>query len=386
VSASSEPLFIDTAEQLQAFCTELQGISWLALDTEFLRERTFYPKFCLLQVATDDAVACIDPIALQDLEPILSVIYDPNIIKIFHSGRQDLEIFYHLSGEVPAPLFDTQSAAPLLGMAEQISYAGLVEETLGVTLTKGHARTDWSRRPLSPEQMRYAADDVIYLGQAYHKMLPALEKLGRLEWLQPEFEQMSSPSLYRSDPENAWLRIGGAQNLKGKALSILQRLAAWREQTAQTENLPRGWLLKDDALFDLARQRPATVDGVKAVRGIDDRIARRHGGKICQIIEAAASLAPLPVPLRIRSDKKGPHQEALLDLLMAVVRLRAAQNTLSPSVLAGRKDLEQLLEGDPQGKLLQGWRRAMVGEELLATLRGELSFRVLDGSLLISSA
>jgi ribonuclease D len=375
------PLYVDTPEQLRELCHSLAGTAWIVMDTEFLREKTYFPKFCLLQIAAPGIVACVDPLALEALDPLFELIFDPRIIKIFHSGRQDLEIFYHLRGKLPSPVFDTQIAAPLLGLGEQISYAGLVSELLGVNLTKSHSRTDWTRRPLSPEQLRYAADDVIYLEQAYLAMLPRLEKLGRMAWLEEDFAQLLDISNYQNPPESAWQRIGGVYQLKSKPLSIVQALAAWREQTARAQDLPRGWVLKDDALIDLARQQPATMDELKLVRGLDERMVKRQGAVICRIIQEATSRPPQAVDPKTRSGKKTAEQEAVLDLLMSVVRLRAAQNTLNATLLASRKDLEQLLDGDPQSRLLHGWRKTMVGEELAAVRRGEWALKVVDGSL-----
>lgn len=377
----TSPLYIDTPDKLRELCASLTGIPWIALDTEFLREKTYFSKFCLLQIAAGEVVACVDPLALPDLGPLLDILLDPGIVKVFHSGRQDMEIFYHLCGKLPGPVFDTQLAAPLLGLGEQISYAGLVAELLGVSLSKSHSRTDWSRRPLSPEQLRYAADDVIYLARAYQTMLPRLEKLGRLSWLDEDFAELLDPALYENPPELAWQRVGGVYQLKPKQLSVVQTLAAWREQTARAQDLPRGWILKDDALFDLARQQPANAEQLSHVRGIDERMVKRHGAMLCRLIQEAAARPPQALELKGRPTKKTAEQEALLDLLTAVVRLRAAQNTLNAAILAGRKDLEQLLDGEPQARLLHGWRKTMAGDELAAVLRGDLALTVADGRL-----
>lgn len=375
------PLYIDTPDQLRELCHTLAGTPWIALDTEFLREKTYFPKFCLLQVATLEVAACVDPLALDDLSPLLDVLLNPSVLKVFHSGRQDMEIFYHLCGKLPTPVFDTQIAAPLLGMGEQISYAALVAELLGVNLSKSHSRTDWSRRPLSPEQLRYAADDVVYLAQAYKAMLPRLEKLGRLDWLEEDFAEMADPALYDSPPELAWQRIGGAYQLKPRQLSVVQALAAWREQLARSQDLPRGWILKDDALFDLARQQPTNAEQLSHVRGLEARFVSRHGQALCRLIQEAAARPPQPFEMRGRSSKRTAEQEAVLDLLSSVVRLRAAQNTLNPTILAGHKDLEQLLDGETNAILRHGWRKTMVGDELSGVLRGELAVCVENGRL-----
>jgi ribonuclease D len=377
------PIYIDSPDGLRDFSASLRGIRWVVLDTEFLREKTYYPKFCLLQMASENRVACIDPLRLDSLQPVLEIIYDPAITKVFHAGRQDMEIFYHLCGKLPAPVFDTQLAAPLLGFGEQISYAGLVAELLGVNLNKAHTRTDWSQRPLSAEQLRYAVDDVIYLRAVYQKLIDQLERLGRLEWLEDDFAALTDPALYENAANLAWQRVSGAHQLRGAQLAIVQALAAWREQTARANDLPRSWLLKDEALLDLGRQQPACPADLKLVRGIDENLARRYGAVICQLIQQAQKQTPAPVEVKPRPAKKTPEQEALLDILMAVVRLRAAQNTLNPTILASRRDLEHLLDHTEDGRLLQGWRKKMAGEELAAVLHGELSLTIVAGQLLV---
>jgi ribonuclease D len=381
MSQRDPPLYIDTSAGLEQFCREIQGAAWLAMDTEFLREKTYFPKFCLLQVATDRVAACIDPLALKDLAPLTDLIYSPAVIKVLHSARQDLEIFYHLYGKVPAPIFDTQIAAPLLGLGEQISYGALVAETLGIHLSKAHSRTDWSRRPLTPEQLRYAADDVIYLAQAYQQMRKRLDTLQRTQWLEQEFSDLVQPEVYESNPDSAWQRVSGFLQLKGRQLSVLKELAAWREQAARKQDLPRGWLIKDEVLLDLARQQPQDSDALSHVRGLDERTQKKYGATLCGLVKEALERGPMNLDLKARPAKRTPEQEALLDLMMAVVRLRAAQHTLSPSVLASRKDLEQLLDGHDDAKLSKGWRHSIAGEELAALLRGELGLKVLDGNL-----
>ncbi|MCK5356425.1 MAG: ribonuclease D, partial [Methyloprofundus sp.] len=201
--------YINTPELLSSFCQDIASVEWLALDTEFLRERTYFPKFCLLQIATPEMVACIDPLALESLQPLLDIIYDPAITKVFHSARQDLEIFYHLTGKVPTPVFDTQMAAPLLGFQEHPGYAMLVSSLLNINLSKIHTRTDWSLRPLSEGQIKYASDDVIYLVEIYQKMTAQLAELGRSDWLTEDFTQLVSLDLYRLSPKDTWLKIKG---------------------------------------------------------------------------------------------------------------------------------------------------------------------------------
>jgi ribonuclease D len=365
--------YINTPNQLANLCEQIKKESWLALDTEFLREKTYYPKFCLLQIATPEWVACIDPIALPKLDTLFEVIYNPAIVKVFHSCRQDLEIFHQWTGKLPGPIFDTQVAAPLLGFQDNPGYAMLVSSLLGVNLNKAHTRADWSKRPLSEAQIEYAADDVIYLCQIYQIMVQKLTELGRIDWLKHDFSELTNPALYLVEPEKAWFKIKGKNKLTGKQLSIIQTLAQWREKTAQAEDRPKSWLLRDELLFDLAKLQPATVEELANVRGINERAVSRYGKELCQLITAAKNRTPAPLNEKDRPAKKTQQQEAILDILTALVRIRAEENSLNPTILASRKDLEELLFiDDEECPLLHGWRFTMAGRELVGLLKGQL--------------
>lgn len=365
--------YIDTPDQLVTLCEQIKKESWLALDTEFLREKTYYPKFCLLQIATPEWVACVDPIALPNLDQLFEAIYNPAIVKVFHSCRQDLEIFFQWTGTLPTPIFDTQVAAPLLGFQDNPGYAMLVSSLLSVNLNKAHTRADWSKRPLTEAEIEYAADDVIYLCQIYQLMVQKLTALGRIDWLKNDFAELTNPALYTVEPEKAWFRIKGKNKLTGKQLSIIQTLAEWREKTAQAEDRPKSWLLRDELLFDLAKLQPETVQELANVRGINERAVSRYGKELCQLITAAKNRPPLPLHEKDRSAKKTQQQEAILDILTALVRVRAEENALNPTILASRKDLEELLSnGDDECPLLHGWRYTMAGKELVGLIKGEL--------------
>ena len=365
--------YIDTPGQLDTLCEQIKKEPWLALDTEFLREKTYYPKFCLLQIATPEWVACIDPIALPQLESLFDAIYNPAIVKVFHSCRQDLEIFFQWTGKLPSPIFDTQVAAPLLGFQDNPGYAMLVSSLLSVNLNKAHTRADWSKRPLTEAELEYAADDVIYLCQIYQIMVQKLTALGRIDWLKNDFAELTNPALYKVDPETAWFKIKGKNKLTGKQLSIIQTLAQWREKIAQAEDRPKSWLLRDELLFDLAKLQPETVQELANVRGINERSVNRYGKELCQLITAAKNRPPVPLHEKDRSAKKSQQEEAILDILTALVRVRAEENALNPTILASRKDLEELLSnGDDECPLLHGWRYTMAGKELVGLLKGEL--------------
>ena len=296
MTSASNVLYIDTPSSLDAFCQQLGTAAWIALDTEFLREKTYYPKLCLLQIATPEVVACIDPIALDDLSPLLEIIFDESITKVMHSGRQDMEIFYNLHGKPPSPVFDTQIAALLLGYADQIGYANLVKEMLGIELDKLHTRADWSLRPLTADQLKYAADDVVYLADIYLKMTAQLTEMGRLAWLSDDFARLASPGLYGNPPGQAWLKVKGGNRLKGASLSVLQALAEWRETTAQQKDRPKGWILRDDALLDIARHRPSSMEALGKIRGLSDGLVRNSGKLLVKLVSEAAGRPPVPFP------------------------------------------------------------------------------------------
>jgi len=375
-------LHIATEQQLHELCTQLHGSNWLALDTEFIREKTYYPDFCLLQISNGTIVASVDPLAIDDLSELMKIIYNESIIKIFHAGRQDLEIFHQLWGQLPKPLFDTQLAATILGLGNQIGYGNLVQKITGRELEKGHSRTDWSRRPLSQEQLRYALDDVIYLGDIYTDISGRLKKLGRESWLQEDFDELTDPATYSIDPQGMWKRIKGNQHLKGVQLAVLQAITAWREQEAERSNRPRRWILKDDVLVELARRQPKDMKGLERIRGLEPGNIKRQGDTLLKLIEESKRLSKEDWPqAHVRGPKPSPNQEAITDLLQCCLRLIAEQEEITPAALANRKDLEQLVMGNTDSELLHGWRKALVGDTLLEVLKGKITPGLQEGML-----
>lgn len=375
-------LYIDTEAALADLCARLQGSPWICLDTEFLREKTYFPQLCLLQVANEELVACIDPLALPDLTPLLDVIYDTRIVKVLHAASQDLEILYQLRGALPYPVFDTQIAAALLYHSDQIGYGNLVERMLGVQLDKSHARADWSARPLEPEQLRYAADDVRYLSRVYLAQLEILGQQDRLHWLDEDFAELTDPARYAVNLNQVWRRIREPRPpLKGVQLAVLQALAAWREERAVNRNRPRKWILRDEVLTDLARIMPTTRDALAKIRGVEPSTLEKSGAELLRVIEQGRRTPQEEWPELEPRLTLTPMQEALVDAMMALVRLRAHEQGISPAMFATRRDLDRVVTGDPDVPVLHGWRGAMVGCDLHALLKGSLALSVRDGVL-----
>ncbi|MCB1773111.1 MAG: ribonuclease D [Gammaproteobacteria bacterium] len=375
-----QELFVDTPAALADLCDTLSGSEWLALDTEFIREKTYYPKLCLLQVCNGDVAACVDPLALEDLTPLLDIIYDGSMLKVLHAARQDLEIFLHDYKRLPMPVFDTQPAAALLGHGDQIGYANLVKQMLDVDLPKDQSRTDWSRRPLDDQQQRYALDDVIYLGQLYLHMRGHLFDRERLQWLAADFATLADPQTYYPKPDDMWQRTKGRQALRGRQLAVLQRLASWRETRARERDLPRKWILKDDILIELCRRMPRDATGLSKIRGLEPGQIRREGDNLIRMINEAASSPREDWPTdKSRPKPLLPQQEALVDLLNAALRLIADQHQLSPMAIASRKEIEKLVRGDSDSVLDDGWRRSLAGDTLRAIIAGDYTLTIRDG-------
>ncbi len=374
--------FVDTPQDLDTLCQQLAGSEWLAVDTEFIREKTYYPRLCLIQICNGEVAACVDPLALDDLQPLLDILFDGRVLKILHAARQDLEIFLHDYRRIPMPVFDTQPAAALLGHGDQIGYANLVKQLLDVELPKDQSRTDWSRRPLDRQQLRYALDDVIYLGRLYLHMRGHLFDRERLQWLASDFATLADPQTYYPSPDTLWRRTKGRQQLRGRQLAVLQQIAAWRERQARARDLPRKWVLKDDVMVELSRRMPRDANGLSQIRGLEPGQIRREGDALLGLIADGAGLPREQWPSEQRRGRHlGPAQEAMVDLLSAALRLIAAQHQLSPLAIASRKELEKLVDGEDDCVLHEGWRHALAGKTLSALLRGEKQLLVRDGEL-----
>ena len=359
--------WIDTAPALAAAIDRWQGRDWLTLDTEFLRIDTYRPKLCLVQVGDGTDAWVIDAIAITDLTPLFTRLADPATTKVLHAAAQDLEIFSQLTGGCPAPVFDTQLAAALLGKGDQLGYAGLVEKELGIVIDKSLARTDWSKRPLSAAQIAYAAADVTHLATIYPALRAALVERGRLEWLQEDARRAVDPAAYVTAPQDAWQRLRGLARLTARAQQIAAALAAWRETEAVARNRPRGWILEDEALYRIAEREPATPEALAALNALPPKTLERHAATLIAAVEQGRAA---PATLLASDDRLSPAQKTRLNQLRDAVQASARQLDLPPGLLAPRADLDALLLNGPQASVraLQGWRRKAIGDALLATL------------------
>jgi ribonuclease D len=358
---------ITTSAELLHALKQLSASDFVALDTEFMRESTYYPKLCLIQAATADVCVVIDPLAPLDLQPLWNFLNERPRVKVLHAARQDLEVLSLRMNDAPAPgpIFDTQVAAALLGYPAQIGYGSLVSERLGHTLEKGHTRTDWSRRPLSAEQLQYAADDVRYLATLYVDLRAALDATGRLQWLYEEMQELEAPDLHRTEPQLAWRRLKGLDRLRPDQRATAKLLAQWREAAAIKSDKPRGWILADDALRELAERLPSSTDDLQQIRNLPPGVVRKRGDELMSLIERG-KLDAVNEPEAFTPPRPDPRQLALVTKLMGFTRAEAEQLKISPETLATRRDLEQLVFAGRAERLLQGWRREVIGERLVA--------------------
>jgi ribonuclease D len=278
--------FVDNEKLLSQLCEQLSGSTWLAVDTEFERVSTYYPELCLVQISNGTTHAVIDPLAIKNLQPLYDLLYRESITKIFHSAHQDLELFFHIKGTVPTPLFDTQIAAPLFDYAQGIGYGNLVKKVLGIELDKGHARTDWKKRPLTQEQLRYAVDDAIYLGKIYEVFLKKLNNQHQTI-LNEKLARLTKSETYQPDPAYMWKKIFAAKRLKGKQLEIIKKLAAWREITARERNRPRKWILADHAMIEMAKISIKNKSDLLQIDKVSEKMVNRHGDALLKIIHDA---------------------------------------------------------------------------------------------------
>ena len=368
---------ITTTEDLVALCERVARHPFVTVDTEFLRESTYYPKLCIAQLATIDEVAIVDALARDiDLAPFYALMADERVIKVFHAARQDIEICWHAANVIPAPVVDTQVAAMVLGYGDSISYDQLVQRITGNTLDKSNRFTDWTQRPLSDAQLHYAICDVTHLRDVYAKLSQDLDRQGRVEWMREEMGVLTSPDTYRMEPGEAWQRLK-ARIRKPKELAILVEVAAWREREAQARDIPRGRILKDDAIGDIAVQAPATIERLASLRSIPRGFERSKWGEA--IVEAvnrglARDYGTLPW---IERPKPAQNGQATVELLKVLLRMTSEQHGVAAKVIATMDDLDRIVADDVADvPALAGWRRKLFGEQALALKHGRLALAV----------
>ena len=372
---------ITTTDELEAACLRLARHPFVTVDTEFLRETTFWPILCVVQLASDDEALAIDALAEGlDLQPLLRLMADEDIVKVFHAARQDLEIFWKLSGVLPTPLFDTQVAAMVCGYGDQVSYSELVQSVCRVAIDKSSRFTDWARRPLAEAQVDYAIGDVTYLRDIYKALTARLKATGRQSWLEDEMKVLNSPATYEQHPERAWERHKSRVR-KPRDLATLMELAAWRESEAQARDVPRSRVLKDDVLIELATAAPRTVEALGNLRAFPRGMERsRAGGEILAAIERGLARDPKTLPKIERERRNGVNVGATVELLKVLLRQVSEESGVAGKLIASVDDLESIASNDKADvAALSGWRRKIFGERALELKSGRLALTVENG-------
>lgn len=377
---------ISSNEALEHLCQKMVGLPFITFDTEFIRERTYFPALALVQVSWEgqDPVL-IDPLAITDWQPFHTVLANPETVKVLHAGRQDLEIFYHQMGQVPSPIFDTQIAASFCGYGDQISYSGLVQKTLGVHVPKGDSFTNWLQRPLTEDQIRYAQDDVRYLPEVYHKLVEVSAKKKRTDVIRQETQDSFKPELFDPDPRNLWRKVKKSGNLRPKNLVVLQELAAWRDKTARKLNKPVRYILANEVLVDLAKIPKLRLDQLRTRRGVHAKFIERFGAEIMEAHATGRARPSKTWPKVARANRlKFDGSENLADLAWILIREIARKRDISPNHLILKRDLAPFIDAYLDGtsmegtELFSGWRKEMVGRPLIDLIEGRLQIRVTD--------
>ena len=372
-------MFISEFEQLSAFCERASSSRILAVDTEFLREKTYYPKLCLIQVGTYEETAAIDPLLIEDLSPLATLLVDERITKVFHACTQDLETILYALDVVPKPIFDTQLAGAYVGMRQQLGYGALVERYTGVHLPKADSLTDWSRRPLDAEQLAYAEDDVRYLPGIYDAMMTQLVSRNRLAWVADEMAALSDRANVERRPEKAYLHLKRTASLTRKQLSVAREVCAWREREAARRDVPRKWVVSDEVLVEVSKRCPKTVDRLRRIRGTEQLSAREAEVLVRAVRKGLAmDLDDLPAVPR-RRERVSAEVEGAVDLMYALLRIVADREDVAPQVIATRDDLLDLATGHRGCRLASGWRHELAGSLLERLLAGEIGLTVKEG-------
>lgn len=374
-------MYISTYEELSAFCERAARFNAIAVDTEFLRERTYHPRLCLVQVATPDECVVIDVIAIDNLAPLAILMRDEGTVKVFHACSQDMEVLNYTLGALPAPIFDTQIAAAFLGERMQTSYNGMVHAFCGVTLPKSESLTDWSRRPLTPEQIEYALDDVRYLIKAYDVIMERLDESGRASWVLDEIKPLTDRSHYVVDRRVAFKRVKRVNSLTRRQLAVARELAAWREARAEYSNIPRKWLMSDEVLIALSKRPPHDAASLRRVRGTEQLSDADVAGAL-SVIARGESCPADKYPFVARTHKPAsPELESVIDLMYALIRLVGERSGVATAMIASRDDLVDYVDHPQDSPLREGWRFELVGTLIDDLLNGDIGLTVKDRAL-----
>jgi ribonuclease D len=374
---------IATSDQLAAFCQQLARSDFVAVDTEFMRQSTYWPQLCLVQLAAPDMEAIIDPLAEGlDLSPFFTLMANRDVMKVFHAARQDVEIIYHLKGIIPLPIFDTQIAAMVCGFGEAASYSALVKKLLRKNLDKSSRFTDWARRPLTEKQLRYALGDVTHLRGVYAKLKARLEATGRAGWLNEEMAELVDPDKYKTEPEDAWRRLKNRARNRTE-LAVMMEVAAWREREAQAQNVPRSRIVKDDTIYDVMTQAPKTLEELSKLRTIHDGFARSHRARgLVEAVARGLARPPEEIPELPVSEPLPPSAIAVADLLRVLLKAVSGEHDVAAKLIATTDELDKIaVSDDADVPALHGWRRELFGENALAIKSGRLGLTVRGGKL-----
>lgn len=371
----STPPIISTTDALADFCTKAAQHPFVAIDTEFLRERTYRAELCLVQVAAGELEAIIDPLGGNiDLSPLYELLANEKVLKVLHASRQDLEIFHDHMGKVPAPVFDTQIAAMALGLGENISYDQFIRRMLGHGIDKASRYTDWSKRPLSAKQLNYAMADATCLRDAFVKLQEKLEKSGRSAWIAEDMAALAVPALYQTEPTEAWRRIKAGQR-SAKVYAVLRELAAWREREASRLNVPRGRVIKDEALVELAASQPKSAEDLSRIRGLERAGSNANRGALLDAIATALASDPTDWPTPPARPAFDERIEGLVAMLQMLLKLSAEAQHITPSLICAKAELESLARGERDLPILKGWRNDVFGSQAMALMEGKLALR-----------
>ncbi|MBR2835409.1 MAG: ribonuclease D [Coriobacteriales bacterium] len=373
-------MIIASDEQLSLYIEHISGCDAVAIDTEFIRENSYFPKLCLLQIGTFRTQVVIDVLSIQNFDPLLKLFSDNRVTKIIHACTQDMEVLYKSFGIVPQPIFDTQVAAAFLGWRNQVGYAQLVQDLYGIRLPKSQSLTDWSQRPLDSQQIEYALDDVRYLPQIWKNFLSQLDKKGRISWVTPEFKKLCDTNSFDIDPQDAWKHLKRINSISGVQLSVAREVASWREIKARELDLPRRKLLSDELVVEISRVIPQTAEALHKIRGMDE-YPDANEGEILDACRRGLDIPPKEYPEPPQKPKPSVEHESICDLMYALTRVMAKKLGVATTVLASRDDLEDVLKHPETSVVMNGWRYDILGCKLKDLLSGQIGLTVVDGQI-----